>query len=118
MESPITFENLPQAVQKLHERFDRMEQLLKERGKPPDQPPDKILMTVKELAVFLSISVQSVYTLMHNRSIAYHKKEKLCYFFMSDVLEWLRSGRQKPSEEIEAMANNYLHNKNLKKNKK
>jgi predicted DNA-binding transcriptional regulator AlpA len=111
----ITFENLPQAVNLLTNEVTDLKRLLLERNKNPDSPPDisDPILTVKEVGKLLSITSQSVYVLMKRREIPWQKRKKLAYFFLSDILLYLKEGRQKTQAEIDDMAEIYLQKKKV-----
>jgi hypothetical protein len=47
------------------------------------------------------LSKPTVYDLMSKREIPYHKRSKRCYFFKSDLIEYLKLGRKPSLSEIE-----------------
>ena len=79
----------------------------------PDQsaPQDEIL-TTKQAADFLHITVQTLYSYVSKRRIASCKRGKHLYFIKSDLIEFVKSGRQKTVSEIETEADNNLIKRN------
>ena len=89
----ITFDNLPDAVQELHKKIDRL--LSQQTAKKSDTDPDKLL-TLEELIEFLpeKPAKQTIYGWVNGRLIPYEKHGKRLYFRKSEVDMWLSNGRQ------------------------
>ncbi len=107
-----SFDQLPQAIFELHERVANIERLLLSLPHNLPSEQDNVL-TIKEAAAFLSLSVATVYTLVSKAQIPVVKRSKRLYFFKSDLIEWLREARRDTTETIEkkALENFSLHNK-------
>ncbi|HVN57777.1 MAG TPA: helix-turn-helix domain-containing protein [Bacteroidales bacterium] len=88
----ITFDNLPDAVQELHKKIDR---LLNQTQAAKQSDPDKLL-TLEELIEFLpeKPAKQTIYGWVNGRLIPYEKHGKRLYFRKSEVDMWLSNGRQ------------------------
>lgn len=95
----ITFEKLPEAVQIIDMRLDRIEKLLENHSEPPH--PDT-LFTAPEIAEYLNLSISTIYGLVSRREIEHQKRGKRLYFLKSDIDNWLAQGRRKTRAEIEA----------------
>jgi len=52
-----------------------------------------MLYTVKEAAAFLKICTSTLYNYVANSSIKYYKKAGKIYFFKSNLLEFIKSGK-------------------------
>jgi excisionase family DNA binding protein len=101
--------NNPFAV--LEARLHNIEALLidiKHQPKPQASQPEDDLLTVPEAAEFLSLSVQTIYTLNSKKKLPVMKRSKRCYFSKSDLLEYLKQGRKSTPSEIESQADQYL----------
>ena len=59
-----------------------------------DPEPDKLL-TVEEAAEYLSLKVPTIYTLISRKELPTVKRSKRCYFFKSELNNYLRAGRKK-----------------------
>jgi len=46
-------------------------------------------MTIQEAAYYLSLARQTIYGLVNNNKIPYHKKGKRLYFIESELTEWI-----------------------------
>jgi len=86
----VTFENLPQAVSELHEKFDR---LLSTKQAPAETDT---LMTVPQFMDYLPDrpAKQTVYQWVWGRTVPYEKHGKRLYFRKSTIDNWLANGRQ------------------------
>lgn len=101
---PITFEQLPQAIGLLHERLERIEQLL---SAPDAQPEADALLTIQQAADFLHLSVPTLYGKVHVREIPFSKKGKRLYFSKAELSDWVKSGRKKTQSEISEEAHHF-----------
>ena len=95
------------------ERLDAIERLLYEikLGKQVDNVPvvyANELMNVQQVAEYLTLSVQTIYSLVHKMEIPNSKRGKRLYFKRSEIDEWIRQSRRKTRVEIEQEATNYL----------
>ena len=95
------------------ERLDAIERLLYEikSGKQVDNVPvvyANEMMNVQQVAEYLTLSVQTIYGLVHKMEIPNSKRGKRLYFKRSEIDEWIRQSRRKTRVEIEQEATNYL----------
>jgi excisionase family DNA binding protein len=96
-----TFEELPQAISVLHEKVDLIKDLILEnRSQNPQRPRDDLL-TIRQAAEFLSLSVPTLYTKVSRKEIPVNKRGKRLYFSMVELSEWVSSGRKKTTAEIQ-----------------
>ncbi len=98
-----TFEQLPQAVNELHDKLTKIEQLLTEQ-KPGSENAIDELLTVHQTAELLSLSVPTIYTLIAKGEIPVMKRSKRCYFSKTEILEYLKAGRKRTNSEVKAEA--------------
>jgi excisionase family DNA binding protein len=79
---------------------------------PKDPLQDKEeLLTVKQAADFLSLSVQTIYGAIHRKQLPYMKRRKRCYFLKKDLIDYLKAGRRKTSVEIESEAQKFINDR-------
>jgi excisionase family DNA binding protein len=95
------------------QRLDAIEQLLYEikTGKQAEIKPlahGNELMNVQQVAEYLTLSVQTIYTLVHKMEIPNAKRGKRLYFKKSEIDDWISRSRRKTRVEIEQEASNYL----------
>jgi excisionase family DNA binding protein len=95
---PITFDQLPQAVGKLQEQLNNIEQLLLQANNQPVETDE--LLTISEAARFLKLSIPTVYAKVSRKEIPVNKQGKRLYFYKSELADWIKSGRKKTMAEI------------------
>jgi excisionase family DNA binding protein len=106
----ITFENLPKAVSQLYNKLESIEQLLLSKDTEPQQEADQLL-TINQAAELLKLSVPTIYGLVSRSAIPVSKPGKRLYFSKKDLLSWIKEGRKKTKDEIEAEAQSYINKK-------
>lgn len=106
----LTFDQLPEALTRLLEKVNRLEELILKTQLPPTEPKDKLL-SVKETAKFLNLSVPTIYSKVSRGELPVMKQGNRLYFSSFELMEYIKDGRQKTNAEIEAEADAYLSNK-------
>jgi len=69
------------------------------------------LLTIKEAAVFLHLSVPTIYGYVSRSAIPVSKQGKRLYFSKQELTEWVKIGCKKTIAEINDEANTYLRKK-------
>lgn len=87
----ITFEQLPAMVYQLSQKLDKIERLLTQKNSEPQPTPDELL-TVQQAAKFLSLSVPTIYGLIHRKGIPCMKRSKRVYFSKDELIKYLKEG--------------------------
>ena len=105
----ITFEKLPQAVTQLIDKVDSIERLLLSQNNTTPPEEDKLL-TIREAAEILHLSVPTVYGLVQRAEVPVCKRGKRLYFSKQEITAWVMAGRKKTASEIEVEADNYINN--------
>lgn len=109
MDRELTFEQLPSAVSQLNEKLESIEKLLLSQSEKESQKEqEEKLLNVEETAVFLSLSVATIYSKVSRRELPFMKRGKRLYFSKNGLLEYLREGKVKSNGEIEDQAEDYL----------
>lgn len=62
------------------------------------------LLTIKQAAEMLSVSVPTVYGYVHQRAIPCMKRRGRLYFSKLELLTWVQSGRRATADEIKRNA--------------
>jgi excisionase family DNA binding protein len=75
------------------------------------EPEADELLTIEDAADLLKLAKSTVYGLVSRSEIPYSKKSKRLYFSKLELLEWVRTGRNKTTAEISAEATNYINRK-------
>lgn len=110
MENNLSFEQLPAAVNRLAKKLETIERLLlKKSDQQLGEQPDKLL-TVKEAAAFLSLTIPTIYSKSSRGELPSCKApgSKRLYFSREDLSNIIREGRRKTNSEIEAEAHTFL----------
>lgn len=102
------------------QRLDAIERLLIEikTGSSIENLPTwngNELMNVQQVSEYLTLSVQTIYGLVHKMEIPNFKRGKRLYFKRTEIDDWIGQSRRKTRVEIEQEASNYLL-KNRKRN--
>ncbi|WP_184550787.1 helix-turn-helix domain-containing protein [Mucilaginibacter sp. FT3.2] len=106
MKDTLTFDQLPEAVTKMQEKLDNIEQLLISRQE--QSPEQEELMPITKAAEFLDLAVPTVYSKVCRKEIPVNKRGKRLYFYRSELTEWIKSGRKKTADEIREDALQHL----------
>jgi excisionase family DNA binding protein len=109
----LTFEKLPQAVTQMYEKLENIERLLLSQNNSSQFEEDKLL-TIREAAVILHLSVPTIYGLVQRQGIPVCKKGKRLYFTHTELSQWVKTGRKKTVAEIQSEADQYIIRKGLK----
>ena len=80
----------------------------------PADKPEKPL-TVKETAEFLSLSVPTIYGLVHQGILKGDRPTKRRYFDKVELLDYLKQGRGKTCDEISIENDKFLTNSKKRK---
>lgn len=95
---PLTFDQLPQAIAKIREKLEAIENLLANE-KTESKFKDEIL-NISQAAAFLNLSVPTIYGRVCKHQIPVYKQGKRLYFYKSELEEWIKSGKKKTMEEL------------------
>lgn len=104
----LTLETLPKAFLQLTNEVSEIKRLLLEKSNPP-QPTDR-WFDLNELCIYHpdKPSKPTVYGWVNAGTIPVHKGGKKLRFLKSEIDNWLKQGRKKTLNEIEAEAANYV----------
>lgn len=104
----IRFEDLPKAMAELTAKVDELFGVIK--NVQPTVKNEQYL-TIEETAEFLSLSRPTIYSKVAKREIPHMKRGKRLYFLREDLETYLKGGRVKTINEIEADAGKFLTSK-------
>src|SRR5690606_34112661 len=68
------------------------------------------LLTVKQAAEFLNLTVPTLYGKVHRREIPFMKRSKRLYFSQESLMEYIKKGRVPALDEIAEIAEQHLTN--------
>lgn len=115
----ITFEQLPTAVSQLNQKLENIERLLlSQSDKSNQKETEEKLLTVQAAAEFLSLSVPTIYSKASRKELPFMKRGKLLYFSQKELTDYVKKGKVKSNDEIEAEADSYLSNSKTTHNEK
>ncbi len=88
-----TFDALPQRVDEMAQKLDRIEKLLTQAEVTPDRD---FLMTIEQLIDYLPEhpARQTIYQWVNDRKVPYEKFGKRLYFRKTSIDTWLDAGRR------------------------
>lgn len=94
MEQPeITFEKLPEAIAIIMAEVVSIRKLLEER--PAPIPPVLDPIDIDEACQLIMKSKSTVYSLVRKQKIPCYKAGKKLYFYKTELLDWITSGKKK-----------------------
>jgi len=99
MENTISFEQLPDAIVRLLNKVEHLEQLIINQQVIKHETTDEIL-GVKETAEFLNLSVPTIYSKVSRRELPVMKQGKLLHFSKKELLEYLKMGKRRTNYEL------------------
>lgn len=110
MKTIIPFEQLPTAVTMLSDEIKELKNILLKKveyKKEEDLP-----IPIKQVSKLTTLSVPTLYGYCQRGEIPHHKKGNRLYFFKSEIIDWIKTGKNKTNKEIESEIETYLSNKN------
>jgi len=104
----ITFNELPEIINKIYTKVDRIEQLLSNYEN--NQAESDKWFNLEEFCKYhpSKPSLATVYRLVRLDKISYHKQGRRLIFLKSDIDAQIQAGRKKTLAETEAEADQYL----------
>ena len=106
----LKFENLPSAVAELKRGQSELKALLLNKAEP--QPEIETPIRLDEVVPITGLTKPTLYGYVQRNEIPYHKKGNRLYFFKTEIIDWIKTGKQKTLKELEAETDEYLSNKN------
>lgn len=88
---------------------------LKHQPKQVEETQNKEkLLTIQEAAAFLNLTVPTLYSKVSKSELPVMKRSKRLYFSQIELMNYLKQGRKRTNDEIEALADFHLSNLNSK----
>lgn len=109
MENP--FKTIEKRLDQIQLSLNDLEQLKNSQLKEESE-----ILDVNEAAKFLGLAQGTIYNMAGQCKIPSYKEFGRRYFFKSELIEWIKSGKTKTSEEIEKDVYERLHNLNNDRN--
>ena len=104
--SKLNFEDLPQKVNEIHEKIDKIENLI-QSAISSSGDPDHVL-NIDKAAKFLNLSQSALRAKISRKDIPYAKSGKRIFFLQSTLIDWLKSKTVITRYEAEELA--FSHN--------
>lgn len=108
LKEDLKFEQLPSVIAELKIEVQEMKALLLQKVEPPPEAENPI--NINGASEVSGFTVPTIYGYCQRNEIPYYKKANRLYFFKSEILDWIRTGKQKTIKEIQEDANLYLLN--------
>lgn len=106
----LTFDQIPIAISELFQKLNNIEKLLIEQSKQKVNESNEELLTVQQTAIFLNLSVATIYSKVSRGDLPVMKRAKHLYFSKDELMNYLKEGRKKTNQEIELEAEKFLSN--------
>lgn len=106
----LKFEQLPNLVADLKNEVSEMKALLLKKAQ--SQPETDNPITIQGVSELTGLTVPTLYGYCQRNEIPYSKKGNRLYFFKSEIIDWIKTGKSKTLKELQLDAEVYLSNKN------
>lgn len=104
----LRFEQLPNAVTNLTNEVRELKALLLNKDKA--QPEIETPLNIKEVSKLTELSVPTLYGYVQRNEIPFYKMGNRLKFFKTEIIDWIKTGKQKTLKELEAEADMCLSN--------
>ncbi|MBS1780376.1 MAG: helix-turn-helix domain-containing protein [Bacteroidetes bacterium] len=99
----ITHNNMPEAISLVYTKLLAIERML--QSQPGEVPVERdSFLNIKQAAELLTLAVPTVYCLVSKGELPVHKRGKRLYFSSKELLDWIKAGRKKTTDEVRAEA--------------
>lgn len=106
LKNNLTFEELPNMVFFLSQEIKELKTILSNTS--TSESFEDLPMKIEGVAELTSLKISTLYGYVQRNEIPYHKKGNRLYFFKSEIIDWIKTGKQKTIKELEAQADAYL----------
>lgn len=107
MES-LKFEDLPKTVAEILRGQNELMALLRLKDETVSETDNPL--SIDEVIKLTGYTKHTIYGYCQKKSIPHHKKNGRLFFFKSEIVDWIKTGKQKTRKEVEVEAENYLSN--------
>ena len=109
----IRFEQTQQDVAEVKKDLKELKALYLQKAETKVEDDDP--KSIDEIEIMTGFAKPTLYGYVRKKEMPYHKKNGRLFFFRSEVIEWIKQGRQKTNLEIDADADTLLSNKRKSK---
>jgi predicted DNA-binding transcriptional regulator AlpA len=106
----LKFENLPNAVAELIKGQNELKALILKQAE--NRQEIETPLGIKDVSKLIGKTIPTLYGYCQRNEIPYSKNGNRLIFWKSEIIEWLKKGKQKTIQEIEAEVDANLSNKN------
>jgi len=108
----LNFENLPNAVAELQKGQSEILALLLNKAEP--QPEIETPINLDRVSEITGLTKPTLYGYVQRNEIPFYKKNNRLHFFKSEIIDWIKTGKQKTLKELEAETDEFLSNRKKK----
>lgn len=105
----LNFDSLPSLVADLKKEVKEMKALLLQKAEPQQESNNPI--GIKDVAELTGLTVPTLYGYVQRNEIPFNKKGNRLYFFNSDIINWIKTGKKKTLKELASEVDIFLSNK-------
>jgi len=109
MEHTISFDQLPEAVQNLSAKLDRIEELLFNQSITNAEKPEDELFSIQHTADFLNLTKQTIYGKVSKNEIPFMKRGNRLYFSKTDLMTYLKEGHRASISQLDQLAEEHIN---------
>ncbi|SFC97728.1 helix-turn-helix domain-containing protein [Algibacter pectinivorans] len=106
----LSFDQLPNVVAELQRGQSEILALLSKKAKP--QPEIETPINLNEVSEITGLTKPTLYGYVQRNEIPHNKKGNRLYFFKSEIVDWIKTGKQKTLKELKAENDEFLSNTN------
>jgi len=114
MEQNLTHDTLPQGVSRLIKEVSELKRLLLEKQEQQNSERPEQLLNVDGAAEFLGLTRPTIYSKCSRNEIPFMKRSKRLYFSSTELMEYIKEGRNKTASDIDQEVDEYLSNSKKK----
>ena len=95
-------------------RLNNIESILldiKHKPKKENESNDDNPLGIKDVAKLTGYTLPTLYGYCQRNEIPYHKKHNRLFFFKPEIIDWIKTGKQKTLKEIQEDTEAYLSKK-------
>ncbi len=104
----LKFEQLPNVIADLKNEVKELKALVLHQAESQSEPDYPL--GIKGVAKLTGLTVPTLYGYCQRNEIPYQKKGNRLYFFKSDIIDWIKTGKQKTIKELQEEADVLLSN--------
>lgn len=109
MEHTISFDQLPEAVQNLSLKLDRIVELINNQSDKATSKQEDELFSVQQTAEFLNLSAPTIYGKVSRNEIPFMKRGNRLYFSKIDLMTYLKEGHRASISQLEQFAQEHIN---------